>query len=95
MALTKAERQEVITDFGICENDSGSPEVQCALFTSRIAYLTQHMRINGKDFQTQKGLLTLVGKRNRFLKYLKQKSIERYKTLIKRLKLRDKDKKTS
>lgn len=88
MYLTKEKKQEFFAKHGKSVNDTGTTEVQIALFTHRINHLTQHMKRNKKDFGTQRALLKMVGKRRRLLDYLKGKDIERYRALIKQLKLR-------
>ncbi len=80
--------EEIISEFGQHDSDTGSPEVQVALLTERIKHLTDHMREHKHDFHTQRGLLMLVGKRRRLLNYLKRQDVERYRTLITTLGLR-------
>ena len=89
MALDSAKKAQIIKQFGRGENDTGSPEVQVALLTERINYLTEHLKTNKKDHSSRLGLLKLVGQRKRLLKYLKRKSYDRYQELIKPLKIRD------
>lgn len=89
MALDSAKKQEVITKFARAEGDTGSPEVQVALLTERIAYLTEHLKINKKDHSSRLGLLKLVGQRKRLLRYLKAKNYEAYANLISELGIRD------
>lgn len=86
--LDEARKKEIITDFQTHEGDTGSPEVQVALLSGRITYLTDHFKTHKKDHHSRRGLLKLVGKRRNMLDYLKKKDIERYRTLIKRLGLR-------
>ena len=86
--LTREEKQKIISDFSQGENDTGSPEVQIALLTSRIIYLTEHLKIHKKDNHSRRGLIGLVNKRTKLLRYLKRTEIERYRNTIKRLKLR-------
>ncbi len=86
--VKKAEKQAVIKKFATDKKDSGSVEVQVASITNQIESLTEHLKIHKKDFSSRRGLLILVGKRRRLLDYLKQKSQERYETLIKKLDLR-------
>ena len=86
--LTSEAKQALIVDNARHEGDTGSPEVQVALLTERINNLNEHLKINKKDFHSQRGLLKMVGKRRRLLDYLKEKDIERYRTLIKALNLR-------
>ena len=88
MYLTAEKKQEFFKTYGKSETDTGSTEGQIALFTYRIAYLTGHLKLNKKDFSTQRSLLKLVGKRRRLLDYLKNRDIERYREIIKALKLR-------
>ncbi|MFW5779951.1 MAG: 30S ribosomal protein S15 [Bacillota bacterium] len=78
----------VIDKFKRDENDTGSPEVQIALLTNRITHLNEHLLIHKKDHHSRRGLLKMIGKRRRLLKYLKSKDIERYRTLIAQLGLR-------
>ena len=88
MATTAAERAKIVSEFQQAKNDTGSPEVQVALLTSRIAYLTEHFKSNKKDNHSRRGLLALVSQRRRLLDYLKSKDVSRYQTLIERLNLR-------
>lgn len=88
MYLTKEKKQEFFKAYGKSAEDTGSTEGQIALFSYRIAHLTEHLKKNKKDFSTQKALLTLVGKRRSLLDYLKSKDIERYREIIKALNLR-------
>jgi len=88
MSITNEEKQKIIQEFATHENDTGSPEVQVAILTKRINALTEHMKVNKKDFSTRRGLLIMVGRRNRLLSYLRGVNMERYKTLIARLGLR-------
>ena len=88
MALDTAKKSEIIKEFSRGENDTGSPEVQVALITNRITYLTEHLKINKKDHSSRLGLLKLVGQRKRLLRYLKSKDFTRYTKLIKTLGLR-------
>lgn len=81
-------KQEIIKDYRTHESDNGSPEVQVAILTDRIRKLTEHLKIHKKDFHTRRGLLMMVGKRRRLLRYLQNKDIQRYRDLIKRLGLR-------
>ena len=80
--LDKADKLVVIEKYKQHEGDTGSPEVQIALLTGRIQYLTDHLRTHRKDHHSRRGLLKLVGQRRRLLNYLKSKEIERYRTLI-------------
>ena len=88
MSITNEEKQQLIKEYAVHSGDTGSPEVQVAVLTKRINTLTEHMKINKKDFSTRRGLLILVGRRNRLLAYVRDKSIDRYKTLISKLGLR-------
>lgn len=88
MATTTAERAKIVSDFQQAKNDTGSPEVQVALLTSRINYLTDHFKSNAKDHHSRRGLLALVSQRRKLLDYLKRESVARYQTLIGRLGLR-------
>jgi small subunit ribosomal protein S15 len=86
--LDNAVKQQIITDYATADGDTGSPEVQVALLTRRINDLTEHMKQHRHDFHTQRGLLQLVGRRRRLLRYLEQKDVQRYRALIERLGLR-------
>ena len=88
MSITNEEKQQIIKDFAVHPSDTGSSEVQVAVLTKRINSLTTHMQSNKKDFSTRRGLLILVGRRNRLLTYVRNQSIDRYKDLIARLGLR-------
>lgn len=88
MPLTKAEKESLIQQYHIHSSDTGSPEVQIALLTSRITQLTEHLRIHKHDEHSRRGLLKLVGQRRRQLVYLKTKDTERYRAIIKQLGLR-------
>ena len=88
MASTEAERAKVVSEYQQAKNDTGSPEVQVALITSRIGYLTDHFKTNAKDHHSRRGLLALVSQRRKLLDYLKGKSLGRYQSLIERLGLR-------
>jgi small subunit ribosomal protein S15 len=88
MPLTGDKKKSIITDFAQGEKDTGSPEVQVAIFTERIRYLAEHLDTHKKDHHTRRGLLMLVGQRRRMLDYLRRKDQERYQALIKRLGLR-------
>ncbi len=88
MALTPEQKQEIIKEFRLHPSDTGSPEVQVAILTKRIQYLTEHFKVHKKDFHSRRGLLKLVGQRRKLLNYLKKKDIERYRRLIERLGLR-------
>jgi small subunit ribosomal protein S15 len=86
--ITKEEKQELVDRFGKSADDTGTPEVQIAIFTKRINRLTDHLKDHPQDHSTRHGLLKLVGKRRRLLNYLQNNEIERYRTLIKELGLR-------
>ena len=88
MTLTKEAKQEVVSTFGKGDADTGSTEVQVALLTRRIEYLTDHLRTHAKDHHSRRGLLKLVGQRRRLLNYLQKRNVEEYRTLIKELGLR-------
>lgn len=88
MPLAKARKSEVIEKFRIHDADTGSPEVQVAILTERITYLTGHFKTHQKDHHSRRGLLKLVGQRRRLLDYLKEKDINRYRTIIQDLGLR-------
>jgi len=88
MAITKEEKREYATKFGKKENDTGSAQVQIAILTHRIRELTEHLKIHKKDNHTRLGLLKLVGKRRRLLKYLESSQISDYRSLIKKLNIR-------
>ncbi|MBR6496629.1 MAG: 30S ribosomal protein S15 [Rikenellaceae bacterium] len=81
-------KQQIFATYGKTEKDTGSPESQIALFTTRIAHLTEHLKSNHNDHNTHRSLLRLVGKRRRLLDYLKKVDIERYRAIIKALNLR-------
>lgn len=83
-----ASKEQIITDFRRHGHDTGSPEVQVALLTKRIEYLTEHFKTHVKDHHSRRGLLMLVGQRRRLLEYLRQKDLARYRSLIERLGLR-------
>lgn len=89
MALTKEQTAEIIKEYGKDEHDSGSAAVQVAILTQRIRELTEHLKTHQKDFHTRRGLLQLIGKRRRLLKYIKNRDIEEYRSLIGRLGIRD------
>jgi small subunit ribosomal protein S15 len=81
-------KDEIIKEYATRDGDTGSPEVQVALLTSRIRHMTEHMREHKHDFHSRRGLLQMVGQRRRLLKYLQKKDVERYRSLIGRLGLR-------
>jgi small subunit ribosomal protein S15 len=88
MALTKEAKTALISDYRRGEADTGSPEVQVAVLTTRIQELTEHLRTHKHDHHSRRGLLQMVGKRRRLLEYLKGEDIERYRELVQRLGLR-------
>ena len=88
MPLSTDVKQQIIADYATSEGDTGSPEVQVALLTQRIKDLTEHAREHKHDHHSRRGLLLLVGRRRRLLRYLERIDVERYRSLIKRLGLR-------
>ncbi|MCL2010134.1 MAG: 30S ribosomal protein S15 [Synergistaceae bacterium] len=86
--IQKEKKQELIATYKIHESDTGSPEVQVAVLTERIRELTEHLKIHTKDFHSRRGLLKMVGRRRRLLRYLKDKDFNRYRDLIGSLGLR-------
>ena len=86
--IAPEKKRELIKKFGKTENDTGTPEVQIAIFTTRITELTGHLKTHPKDHSTRRGLLRLVGKRRRLLNYLMHTEIERYRTITKQLGIR-------
>ena len=88
MVMTPDKKKEIIDDFRVHPADTGSPEVQIALLSERITYLTEHFKTHKKDHHSRRGLLKLVGQRRQLLNYLKRKSVERYNAVIERLGLR-------
>ena len=88
MTLTKEAKQEIFGQHGRSSSDTGSPQVQIALLTRRIDFLTEHLRSHRKDHHSRRGLLKLVGRRRRLLDYLQRKDLEGYRQLIKDLGLR-------
>ena len=88
MPLDADVKQQIINEYGTGTGDTGSPEVQVALLTRRINDLTEHMKAHKHDFHTQRGLLQLVGRRRRLLRYLESTDVQRYRSLIERLGLR-------
>ena len=84
MTLTAEKKQELIGKYGRSEGDTGSAEVQVALLTERINYLTEHLRSHSKDHHSRRGLLMLVGKRRRLLQYLERADLDRYRALVAR-----------
>ena len=88
MYLTKSIKEGLFKEHGMSEKDTGSAEGQIALFTTRINHLTNHLKKNRKDFNTERSLVKMVGKRKNLLNYLKTKDIERYRSIIKKLSIR-------
>ncbi|RME38381.1 MAG: 30S ribosomal protein S15 [Thermoflexia bacterium] len=88
MPLTKAQKQQIIQEYGRSPEDTGSPEVQIALLTHRINLLTEHLKVHKHDEHSRRGLLRMVGKRRRHLVYLSRTNPERYKEIVRRLGLR-------
>ena len=88
MGLTREKKTEIIGAYKTHEADTGSPEVQVAILSERISYLTEHFKSHAKDHHSRRGLLMLVGRRRRLLDYVKAKDVQRYADLIKRLNIR-------
>ena len=88
VARDLASKEEVVREFHLHERDTGSPEVQVALLTTRIESLSQHLALHKKDHHSRRGLLRMVGRRRKLLDYLKSKDVERYRKLIQRLGIR-------
>jgi len=88
MTLTKQTKQEIIDKFRLHQEDSGSPEVQIALLSEKIRYLTEHFKVHKRDHASRRGLLRMVGQRRRLLDYLKATQVERYRRVVKDLGLR-------
>ncbi|MEW6670407.1 MAG: 30S ribosomal protein S15 [Thermodesulfobacteriota bacterium] len=88
MVSTSENKQAVIERFKLHDSDTGSPEVQVALLSHRIDYLTEHLKVHKKDHHSRRGLLMLVGRRRRLLNYVKNKDVQRYRTIIETLGLR-------
>ena len=88
MSLTKAEKSEIIQQYNVHASDTGSPEVQIALLTTRISQLTEHLKVHRHDDHSRRGLYKLVGQRRRHLAYLKKTDSERYRKIVERLGLR-------
>jgi small subunit ribosomal protein S15 len=88
MAQSTGRKEEIIKKFATQEGDTGSPEVQVALISDRITYLTDHFKTHAKDHHSRRGLLKLVGQRRSLLKYLKKKDVSRYRSLIQELGIR-------
>jgi len=88
MYLDSAKKKEIFEKYGKSNTDTGSPEAQIALFSYRISHLTEHLKVNRKDYSTERALTMLVGKRRRLLNYLKDRDISRYRAIVKELGLR-------
>ena len=88
MSLTVAQKKEILSQYGLHETDTGSPEAQVAMLTKRISDLTEHLKEHKHDHHSRRGLLLLVGRRRRLLKYIAQVDVARYRSLIERLGLR-------
>ena len=88
MSITAERKQELIREFAVKKNDTGSPEVQVAILTERITNLTEHLKIHKKDHHSRRGLLMMVGQRRRLLDYVMSKESKRYQDIVKRLGLR-------
>jgi small subunit ribosomal protein S15 len=88
VVMTPDKKKTIIEDFKTHPSDTGSPEVQIALLSERISYLTEHFKTHQKDHHSRRGLLKLVGQRRQLLNYLKKKSVDRYNTVVERLGLR-------
>jgi small subunit ribosomal protein S15 len=86
--LATEKKQEIINSYKLHESDTGSPEVQIAILTERITYLTEHFKTHKKDHHSRRGLLKIVGQRRRLLDYVKGKSVDRYKGIIEKLGIR-------
>jgi small subunit ribosomal protein S15 len=88
MYLDAEKKKEIFEKYGKSNTDTGSPEAQVALFSYRISHLTEHLKLNRKDYSTERALTMMVGKRRRLLNYLKDRDIERYRAIVKELGLR-------
>ena len=88
VALTTEQKKSIMAEYATVEGDTGSPEVQIAMLSKRIADLTEHLKYHKHDHHTRRGLLALVGRRRRLLKYLERTDIERYRSLIQKLGIR-------
>ena len=86
--ITSEQKRELVSKYGKNDGDTGAPEVQIAILSTRISELSEHLKVHPKDFSTQRGLISLVGKRRRLLNYLMDRDIERYRTVIKELGIR-------
>ena len=89
LSITKERTAELIAEYGKDANDSGNVEVQVAILTERIRNLTEHLKVHKKDNHTRRGVMKLIGKRRGLLKYIKKRDIEQYRSLVKRLGIRD------
>lgn len=88
MTMNREQKNDIIGQYKVHENDTGSPEVQIALLTNRINHLTEHLREHKKDHHSRRGLMKMVGRRRRLLDYLKQIDINRYRSILEKLNLR-------
>ena len=88
MSLTVEKKSQIVEAYRTHQNDTGSPEVQIAILSEKIAYLTEHFKVHAKDHHSRRGLLRMVGKRRRLLDYLKDKDAAKYKNVIERLGIR-------
>ena len=86
--ISKEKKQAIIAEYGRCEGDTGSPEVQVAILTARIQELTEHLQNNHKDHHSRRGMLKMIGQRRNLLAYLQKKDLEGYRALIEKLGLR-------
>lgn len=89
LSITKERTAELVKEFGVNEQDTGNPDVQVAILSERIRNLTEHLKTHKKDNHTRRGLMMLIGKRRGMLKYIKERDINRYRALIKKLGIRD------
>ena len=89
LSITKERTAELVAEFGANEVDTGNPDVQVAILSERIRNLTEHLKTHKKDNHSRRGLMMLIGKRRGLLKYIKERDIERYRALIKKLGIRD------
>ena len=89
LSITKERTAELVKEFGRDEKDCGNPNVQVAILSERIRNLTEHLKMHPKDHHTRRGLMQLIGKRRSMLKYIKNRDIEEYRSLIKKLGIRD------
>ena len=89
LSITKERTAELVAEYGRDANDTGNVEVQVAILTERIRNLTEHLKVHKKDNHTRRGLMKLIGKRRGLLKYIKKRDIEQYRSLVKRLGIRD------